>query len=264
MTRNRGPIAVLWSPFRCGRATHGRPLERRPPHLRSRAERSRAPVRTAGSPGIARCPAPRSSGRVADLDRPGPGRRRLDARRLTIRRRPRADHPRPTGLHPPAPPIQGRRNPPLHNHHHPRRSRRSRDFVHPLMRKSQRFTRMRACHAALNRAGVMTSDTGSDRGFLPADRGDAPGPVSVGAVTHDCRSVPCGAGKLNSADGVRRCAAWNRWCFRRPGCACGLARRRCAGRVLAVRDPAIARWNPVDRPDPDLRVARAWVEDRGD
>jgi len=83
MTRNRGgPIAVLWSPFRCGRATHGRPLERRAPHLRSRAERSRAPVRTAGSPGIARCPAPRSSGRVADLDRPGPGRRRLDARRL--------------------------------------------------------------------------------------------------------------------------------------------------------------------------------------
>ena len=36
------------------------------------------------------------------------------------------------------------------------------------------------------------------------------------------------------------------------------------GRVLAVRDPAIARWNPVDRPDPDLRVAQAWVEDRGD
>ena len=44
----------------------------------------------------------------------------------------------------------------------------------------------------------------------------------------------------------------------------GLARRRCAGRVLAVRDPAIARWNPVDRPDPDLRVAQARVEDRGD
>ena len=36
------------------------------------------------------------------------------------------------------------------------------------------------------------------------------------------------------------------------------------GRVLAVRDPAIARWNPVDRPDADLRVARARVEDRGD
>jgi hypothetical protein len=107
MTRNRGPIAVLWSPFRCGRAAQGRPVERRAPHLRSRAERSRAPVRTAGSPGIARCPAPRSSGRVADLDRPGPGRRRLDARRLTVHRRPRADHPRPTGLHPPAPPIQG-------------------------------------------------------------------------------------------------------------------------------------------------------------
>ena len=34
--------------------------------------------------------------------------------------------------------------------------------------------------------------------------------------------------------------------------------------LLAVRDPAIARWNPVDRPDPDLRVAQAWVEDRGD
>ena len=32
----------------------------------------------------------------------------------------------------------------------------------------------------------------------------------------------------------------------------------------ALRDPAIARWNPVDRPDPDLRVAQAWVEDRGD
>jgi RimJ/RimL family protein N-acetyltransferase len=34
--------------------------------------------------------------------------------------------------------------------------------------------------------------------------------------------------------------------------------------LLAVRDPAIARWNPVDRPDPDLRIAQAWVEDRGD
>ena len=34
--------------------------------------------------------------------------------------------------------------------------------------------------------------------------------------------------------------------------------------LLAVRDTAIARWNPVDRPDPDLRVAQAWVEDRGD
>ena len=34
--------------------------------------------------------------------------------------------------------------------------------------------------------------------------------------------------------------------------------------LLAVRDPAIARWNPVDRPAADLRVARAWVEDRGD
>ena len=34
--------------------------------------------------------------------------------------------------------------------------------------------------------------------------------------------------------------------------------------LLAVRDPAIARWNPVDRPDADLRVARARVEDRGD
>jgi RimJ/RimL family protein N-acetyltransferase len=34
--------------------------------------------------------------------------------------------------------------------------------------------------------------------------------------------------------------------------------------LLAVRDPAIARWNPVDQPDPDLRVAQAWVQDRGD
>jgi hypothetical protein len=108
MTRNRGPIAVLWSPFRCGRATHGRPLERRAPHFRSRAERSRAPVRTAGAPGIARCPAPRSSGRVADLDRPGPGRRRLDARRLTVHRRPRArsssaDRPSSAGAADPGP-----------------------------------------------------------------------------------------------------------------------------------------------------------------
>ena len=168
MTRNRGPIAVLWSPFRCGRAAQGRPVERRAPHLRSRAERSRAPVRTAGSPGIARCPAPRSSGRAADLDRPGPGRRRLDARRLTIRRRPRADHPRPTGLHPPAPPIQGRRNPPLHNHHHPRRSRRSRNFVHPLMRKSQPFTRVRACHAALSQVSDewQWSLTDPDKGVV--------------------------------------------------------------------------------------------------
>ena len=29
-------------------------------------------------------------------------------------------------------------------------------------------------------------------------------------------------------------------------------------------DPAIARWNPVDRPDPDLQVALARVKDRGD
>ncbi len=34
--------------------------------------------------------------------------------------------------------------------------------------------------------------------------------------------------------------------------------------AVLVGDPAIARWNPVDRPDPDLRVARARVEDRGD
>ena len=27
--------------------------------------------------------------------------------------------------------------------------------------------------------------------------------------------APCHPGKLNSADGVRRCAAWNRWSFRR-------------------------------------------------
>ena len=132
------------------------------------------------------------------------------------------------------------------------------------MRKSQRFTRVRACHAALNRAGVMTSDTGSDRdscrptgAMLPGRCRWAPLPMIAAA----CRAA---LEELNSADGVRRCAAWNRWCFRRPGCACGLARRRCAGRVLAVRDPAIARWNPVDRPDPDLRVAQARVEDRGD
>lgn len=32
----------------------------------------------------------------------------------------------------------------------------------------------------------------------------------------------------------------------------------------ALLDPAIARWNPVDRPDPDLAAAQAWVRDRGD
>jgi RimJ/RimL family protein N-acetyltransferase len=32
----------------------------------------------------------------------------------------------------------------------------------------------------------------------------------------------------------------------------------------ALRDPAIARWNPVDRPDPDLATAQEWVRDRGD
>ena len=34
--------------------------------------------------------------------------------------------------------------------------------------------------------------------------------------------------------------------------------------AVLVRDPAIARWNPVDRSDPDLRIAQARVEDRGD
>ena len=32
----------------------------------------------------------------------------------------------------------------------------------------------------------------------------------------------------------------------------------------ALRDPAIARWNPPDHPDPDLAVARTWVTNRGD
>jgi RimJ/RimL family protein N-acetyltransferase len=34
--------------------------------------------------------------------------------------------------------------------------------------------------------------------------------------------------------------------------------------LAALRDPAIARWNPVDQPDPDLATAQAWVRDRGD
>ena len=42
-------------------------------------------------------------GRVADLDRPGPGRRRLDARGLAAHRRPRPDHPGPAGTRPPVP-----------------------------------------------------------------------------------------------------------------------------------------------------------------
>ena len=32
----------------------------------------------------------------------------------------------------------------------------------------------------------------------------------------------------------------------------------------ALRDPAIARWNPPDHPDPDLAVAQTWVTNRGD
>jgi len=32
----------------------------------------------------------------------------------------------------------------------------------------------------------------------------------------------------------------------------------------ALRDPAIARCNPPDHPDPDLAVARTWVTNRGD
>jgi RimJ/RimL family protein N-acetyltransferase len=32
----------------------------------------------------------------------------------------------------------------------------------------------------------------------------------------------------------------------------------------ALRDPAIARWNPADRADPDLGVAQAWVTNRSD
>jgi RimJ/RimL family protein N-acetyltransferase len=34
--------------------------------------------------------------------------------------------------------------------------------------------------------------------------------------------------------------------------------------LTALRDPTIARWNPLDRPDPDLAAAQVWVRDRGD
>jgi len=48
-------------------------------------------------------------------------------------------------------------------------------------------------------------------------------------------------GKLSSAEDVRRCAAWNRWSFRRPECACGpgapTMRRPCCWRSVIRRLP---------------------------
>ena len=101
---------------------------------------------------------------------------------------------------------------------------------------------------------------------IPACRpGDAPGPVSVATAIHDLprravrpwkaqqrgwRATLCGVEPVVlQASGVRL----------RPWRA-----DDAPAVLLAVRDPTIARWNPVDRPDPDLRVAQAWVEDRGD
>ena len=85
----------------------------------------------------------------------------------------------------------------------------------------------------------------------------------MGAVTHDCRSVPCGSGGAQQRGWRATLCGVEPVVLQSSGVRLRPWRADDAPAVL-VRDPATAWWNPVDRPDADLRVARAWVEDRGD